>query len=78
MTGYLFTKIDNEAPINILTRPGGSNLVGGEIDTTLDWRILSDINFNIRYGIFMPNSSVFYEDQGAIRQFFYVGVTYAF
>ncbi len=78
MTGYLFTKIDNQAPINILTRPGGSNLIGGEVDMTLDWRITSDINFNIRYGIFMPNSSVFYEDQGAIRQFFYVGATYAF
>ena len=78
MTGYLFTKMDNEAPINILTRPGGSNLVGGEVDTTLDWRINSDINFNIRYGIFIPNSSVFYEEQGAIRQFFYVGMTYAF
>jgi len=78
VTSYLFTKIDNQAPINILTRPGGSNLIGGEIDTTLDWRITSDINFNIRYGIFMPNSSVFYDDQGDIRQFFYVGATYAF
>ena len=78
MTGYLFTKIDNQAPINILTRPGGSNLIGGEIDTTLDWRISSDINFNIRYGVFIPNSSVFYNNQGAIRQFFYVGMTYAF
>ncbi|MCE9618812.1 MAG: alginate export family protein [Planctomycetes bacterium] len=78
LTGYLFMKIDNQAPINILTRPGGSNLIGGEIDTTLDWRLTSDINFNIRYGIFMPNTTVFFDNQSAIRQFFYVGVTFAF
>ena len=78
ITGFLFMKVDNQAPINILTRPGGSNLIGGEVDATLDWRITSDINFNMRYGIFMPNSSVFFENQGANRQFFYVGMTYAF
>ncbi len=78
ITGYLDLRIDNQAPLNILTRPGGSNLVGGEIDSTLDWRIMSDINFNIRYGVFIPNSSVFFQAQGSLRQFFYVGVTYAF
>lgn len=78
VVGYLFMKVQNNAPISVLTVPGGSNLVGGEIDCLLDWRWSSDINVNLRYGIFMPNSSVFFPGEGGARDFFYVGVTYAF
>ncbi len=78
MTGYLFMKVQNDAPLSILTMPGGSNFVGGEIDWTLDWRVSSDINFNFRYGIFLPNSSVFFPGDGGPRDFIYAGVTYAF
>jgi hypothetical protein len=78
VSGYLFMKVDNEAPLSVYTVPGGSNLVGGEVDCTLDWRFSSDLNFNIRYGIFLPNTGVFPADQGGARDFFYSGVTYAF
>ena len=78
VSGYLFMKVDNEAPLSVYTLPGGSNLVGGEVDCTLDWRFSSDLNFNIRYGIFLPNTGVFPADQGGARDFFYSGVTYAF
>ena len=78
VVGYLFMKVDNSAPISVLTVPGGSNLVGGEIDCLLDWRLGSDLNLNIRYGIFLPNSSVFFPGEGGARDFFYSGLTYAF
>ena len=78
VNGYLFTRIQPDAPISIQTRLDGSNLVGGEIDGILDWRISSDVNFNFRYGIFIPNASVFFSGEGQIRDFIYAGVTYAF
>jgi len=78
VTGFLFMKLQNDAPLSVLTVPGGSNLVGGEVDAILDWRLSSDVNLNLRYGIFMPNSSVFFPGEGGARDFFYVGVTYAF
>lgn len=77
VTGYLFTKLQSDAPISVLTRPG-TGYVGGEIDQNLDWRISSDLNLNIRYGIFLPNKRAFFPGEGKIRQFFYVGMTYAF
>lgn len=77
-SGFLFMKVDNEAPVSVLTVPGGSNLIGGEVDCILDWRISSDVNLNLRYGIFLPNTSVFFPGQGGARDFFYSGVTYAF
>jgi hypothetical protein len=78
VTGFLFMKMDNDAPLSVLTVPGGSNLVGGEVDVLLDWRISSDLNLNIRYGIFLPNTSVFFPGEGGARDFFYSGLTYAF
>ena len=78
VTGYMFTRLQSDAPISVQTRLTGSNLVGGEIDATLDWRISSDINLNLRYGIFMPNSSVFFPGEGGARDFIYAGVTYAY
>jgi hypothetical protein len=78
VTGFLFTRLQNEGPISVQTKLNGSNLVGGEIDTILDWRVTSDVNLNFRYGIFMPNSSVFYPGEGGARDFIYGGITYAF
>jgi hypothetical protein len=78
VNGYLFTRIQNDAPISIQTRLNGSNLIGGEIDAIFDWRISSDVNLNVRYGIFMPNTSVFFPGEGGARDFVYAGVTYAF
>jgi len=77
LTGYLFNKLERNAPISVLTRPGVP-FIGGEIDQTLDWRISSDLNLNIRYGIFWPHKDAFFPGEGRVRQFFYVGMTYAF
>ena len=78
VTGFLFTRLQTDAPISVQTRLNGSSLVGGEIDAVLDWRLTSDINLNFRYGIFMPNSSVFFPGEGGARDFVYAGITYAF
>ncbi|MBX3354935.1 MAG: alginate export family protein [Phycisphaeraceae bacterium] len=77
ITGYIFNKTVSDAPISVLTRPGVP-FIGGEIDQNLDWRISSDLNLNIRYGIFIPHKDAFFPNEGKIRQFFYVGMTYAF
>lgn len=77
ITGYLFNKLDGDAPISVLTKPGAP-FIGGEFDQMLDWRISSDLNLNIRYGIFLPNKDAFFPNEGKIRQFLYVGMTYAF
>lgn len=73
--GFLFMKIDEDAPLNVPTTADG--FVGGEIDLSLDWRILSDVTFSTRYGVFFPGDAM-PAGQDDIRQFLYVGVTYAF
>jgi len=77
VTAYLFNKTESHAPISVLTRPGVP-FIGGEFDQTLDWRISSDLNLNLRYGIFLPNKDAFFSSEGNVRQFLYVGMTYAF
>ena len=49
------------------------------LDFRVDWRITSDVSFNFRYGIFIPNRgnpSDTFADQ--VRQFVYGGISYAF
>ena len=53
-------------------------MVGSEFDVNVDWRIFSDLNMSARYGVFVPNQEVFSDTEDEPRQFFYVGVTYAF
>lgn len=74
--GFLFTKIDDQAPISLATIPG-EGFIGGEIDLFMDWRIMSDLLFSVRYGAFFPGDAM-PAGQDDIRQFFYVGMTYAF
>lgn len=78
-TMFGFFKVDGSAPISTLTTPG-TNLVGSEIDLSVEWRLLSDLDVNLRYGAFIPNQAAFagLNNQDNIRQFLYVGVTYAF
>jgi hypothetical protein len=78
-TMFGFMKVDGDAPISVLTT-NGTNLVGSEIDLSLEWRLLSDLDVNLRYGAFIPNQAAFagLNNQDNIRQFLYVGVTYAF
>ncbi len=78
VTGFMFNRIDSDAPLSFVTVPGGSNYVGSEVDFSVEWRLLSDLDVNVRYGIFLPNTSVFFPGQGGARDFVYAGATYAF
>ncbi len=74
-SGYLFFKIDEEAPINVTTTQ--NSFVGGEIDVGADWRLTSDVSLLIRYGVFLPGEAM-PDAEDDPRQFFFTGVTYAF
>ena len=47
------------------------------MDWKIDWRIMTDVNFNFRYGVFFPGSAMpnGFDD---IRHFVYGGLSYAF
>ena len=78
VNAFMYVRWDANAPISLPTTLGGSNLVGSEYDFNVDWRIYSDVNMSLRYGLFVPNNAVFGATEDEPRQFFYVGVTYAF
>jgi hypothetical protein len=73
--GFLFFKLDADAPINLPTT--SDRFVGGEIDVGIDWSALSDVGVSFRYGIFLPGSAMPSGEDGA-RQLVYGSVTYAF
>jgi len=78
ITGFLFGRILSNAPLSFQTQPGGTNYVGGEVDFSVEWRLLSDLDLSFKYGIFMPNQSAFFPSQSATRDFVYIGGTFAF
>ncbi|MFM9144997.1 MAG: hypothetical protein ACKORL_06445, partial [Phycisphaerales bacterium] len=78
VNAFMYVRWDANAPISVPTTLGGSNVVGSEYDFNVDWRIYSDVNMSLRYGLFVPNNAVFGATEDEPRQFFYVGVTYAF
>jgi hypothetical protein len=75
LDGFLFFKIEHDAPINVRTQ--GDTFVGGEVDLNADWRITSDVTATIRYGVFIAGPAM-PRDQNDCRNFFYAGLTYAF
>ncbi len=75
VTGRVFAKIDKDAPLNV--SPTADTFVGSEIDLFLDWRISSDVNAHLRYGIFLPGDAM-PSGQDDPRHFLYVGLGYAF
>ncbi len=78
LSAFLYVRWESDAPISVPTNLGGSNLMGSEYDFNIDWRVWSDVNVSFRYGLFVPNSSVFSDVESEPRQFLYFGVTYAF
>lgn len=71
---FFFAKVRDDAPID---EPTGDNAyLGWEPDFFINWQIVSDVTLSARYGVFMPSSDAFVEDDA--RQFFSIGVTFAF
>jgi hypothetical protein len=77
-TAFLFGRMNSDAPLSFTTVPGGSNFVGCEVDFSVEWRVLSDLDINLRYGMFFPNEDVFFPGQTELQDLLYAGVTYAF
>jgi hypothetical protein len=75
VSGLLFAKIDEDAPLNVRTT--ADTFVGGEIDLYLDWRLASDVNAHVRYGLFLPGDAM-PADEDDPRHFVYAGLSYAF
>jgi hypothetical protein len=75
VNGFLFFKIDKDAPLNV--RTSSETFIGGEIDFAVDWRITSDLSATLRYGLFLPGDAI-PGCQDDPRHFAYAGVTYAF
>ncbi len=75
MNGFLFAKANQSAPISVTT--GAQTFVGSEINFFADWRVMSDVNINLRYGLFLPGDAM-PAGQDDPRHFVYAGVTYAF
>jgi hypothetical protein len=69
-----FTKFDMDAPIDEPTTD--DRFLGFEPDLFVNWQISSDITLALRYGLFVPGSAIVNND--APRNFFYMGVTFAF
>ena len=72
---FLLGKTSTGSPISAPSTL--SRYVGWECDFRVDWRITSDVSFNFRYGLFVPNGgNPAPIDQ--VRQFVYGGISYAF
>lgn len=75
ISGFLFNKVDADAPVNVTTVD--ERFIGGEINGGFDWRLMSDVSWVVRYGIFLPGEAM-PEGQDDPRHFFFTGITYAF
>lgn len=74
LSGFVFAKYDDNAPISVPT-VFGESFVGSEIDLMLDWTLTSDLNLLLQYGIFLPGDAMADSDP---LHFFYVGFSYGF
>ena len=74
LSGFVFAKYDDNAPISVPT-VFGESLVGGEVDLALDWQLTSDLDLLLQYGIFLPGDAMADSDP---LHFFYVGFSYGF
>lgn len=53
-----------------------AHFLGVEPDLFLNWEITSDLTLAVRYGIFFPSDTLLSDNH--VRQFMFVGLTYAF
>jgi hypothetical protein len=72
LLGYF--KYREDSPIDEVTTD--DRFLGWEPDVYLNWQISSDVTFALRYGVFFPGEAIV-EDQHP-RNFFFMGVTFAF
>jgi len=72
---YFLFKADHEGPISDFRANRRSAAVGNEVDIFMEWRILSDLSWTIRYGRFFPGPA--FTDRGP-RDFLFTGLNFSF
>ena len=70
---FVFAKARADAPIDEPTE--GQHYLGVEPDLFLNWQLTNDVTLAVRYGAFFPGGAIADND---VRQFLFLGVTYAF
>lgn len=53
----------------------GERFLGTELDLYANWRVLEDVTFQVRYGVFFAGSAI---ETDRTRQFIYTSLTYSF
>lgn len=71
---FAFFKFRQTAPIDEATTD--DSYLGWEPDVYINWQMTSDVTLAFRYGVFFPGTAIV-EDEHP-RNFFYLGVTFAF
>ena len=69
-----FFKFRDNAPIDETTTD--DRYLGWEPDVYINWQVTSDVTFALRYGVFFPGTAIVADEHP--RNFFYMGVTFAF
>ena len=69
-----FFKFQDDAPIDEITTE--DRYLGWEPDVYINWQVSSDVTFALRYGVFFPGTAIVSDEHP--RNFFYMGVTFAF
>ena len=72
---YWLFKTDKDGPISDFRAVDTSGDVGQEIDVFVEWRILSDLSWSIRYGRFFPGQA--YGDRKP-RDFLFTALNFSF
>ena len=74
--GYVYMKDKAAAGISDGRASGNSADVGQAIDVWLNWRVLEDVAFNVRYGVFFPGAA--YPTVNDPQHFVSAGMTLVF
>lgn len=72
---FLYHKHHQRGAISDSTADMFEGFVGWEMDYFINWRLMSDLSWTFRWGIFFPGDA--YSDQSS-RNFFFTGLTWSF
>jgi hypothetical protein len=72
---YFLWKADRLGPISDFRADRGSASLGHEVDVFVEWRILSDLSWTLRYGRFFPGAA--YSDRDP-HDYLFTGLNFSF